>query len=80
MSSFAYDSSHSSLFECFASNNNENEETILKDLVETVEDLKNQTSMKRDTLLINLERLKNPEKLKSKNPKPPRSKKSLFHS
>jgi len=37
MNSFAYDSFHSPLFRCFASNNDDNEETIPKDLIKAVE-------------------------------------------
>ena len=46
--------SYSSLFKCFASNNNGNKQTILKDLTEAVEDHENWTSVIEDTIIINL--------------------------
>ena len=54
MNPIAYNSSHSSHFECFTSNNDENKETILKELVEAREDHRNPTSKTKDTIIINL--------------------------
>ena len=54
MNSFTYDSSHSSPSKCFALNNDENEETVLKDLIKVVEIYKNQTFILEDTIIINL--------------------------
>ena len=53
MKSFVYDLSHSSPFECFASNKDENEETIPKYLIKALEDHENETFVIEYAIIIN---------------------------
>jgi len=62
MNSFAYNSSYSSSFECFASYN-ENKEITSKELSKVMEDNENQTFIIKDTILINLQTLDEPSVL-----------------
>ena len=54
MDSFAYDSSHSFLFERFAFSKDENKETIPKKLMKEGEDHERWTFIAEDTIIINL--------------------------
>jgi len=63
MNSFAYDSSHSFSFECFASNNKNKEETP-KELIKVIEDHENRTFIIKDAILIDLGTPDEPRELK----------------
>ena len=54
MNSFSYNSSHFFPSECFASNKDENEETIQKQLIKVVKDDEDRTSIIEDIVIINL--------------------------
>ena len=63
MNSFAYDSSHSFPFECFAFYN-VNKDKNPEELIKAVEDHENQTSILEDIILTNLGTPGEPQELK----------------